>query len=536
LRSARESLVQTPATGGRELGEVQEGIGRKSLTVTTLLDLVSKLGNNGDDFGPLNERLDQIGGQLKNQESYLDALLGQNPELEDLCALELEQYSASLSVYESCLDRLEVSLTHAQYDVSLEEAECAVQLEYELGLHWDQLVQAIETIGEATPFRAINDIIKLADEVLRDDVPANFLGMACRQQERELQLVISTAAEHLVGSYQALHELLKNLADEVDLVGAEANISAAVGRIVEAANTLGSAQRQEQLVRIAAEPTRIASLNLLFHFLNELENGQAYLEDLVGPFQSFYQAVPSLLDTAVGVADGAQGTLLEETQRLIANLQDIESSVLDLEDVVFGDDEEIELRPFKEQLLELADEFADIFKAVEQLSELEGKVPCVSCSYYNPADRKQCQECGAILPAVARERVAQLEVVAQQSGVVESGAEPRFVMTENFRRLFQAIDRVIEGADASKELLRETKRMIVSVSKLQKFDFSSLASDDKAGLVERYRPSLDNFANALAEAKSACLEENLALLESSRGRLWEEAILLQEFQGALSGR
>lgn len=502
--------------------------------MSTLPELAGRLVEDPSSQVIFAERLDQIVEQLRNQQRQFEAYLEENPELEELLSIEVDDINERMDEYEEALESIEAQLENGELASIQEFAELAFGRAHTLRLSWDRFLQAREAALGPTAMGQINYIVQLGEEMLRGELPPNFLGMLVRKEEQQIQLALLSADENIGFALKDLKARLGAFADDVDRNGPRAQTAQHLEAIILAANQVTQSQGISQIKKVSEGPTCLASVNLVLHGFESWRRGELHPEQLVNPLQSFYQIVPQLISLAPSVAQTGQAILHEEALKLQEIVQNLEEEIMALEESVFAD-EEGDWDGTVAEIIALCEEFATINSAVEKLAEMEGKVPCVSCGHYNPQERSQCEKCLAVLPKAAQERVAQIDVVAQQGGIADSTQETAGLkMTENFKRLFSSIDEFLEGRVGAKQLLRELQRTEVLAKRVKavKLDIADMASG--AELKALHRQSTRGFVEALNVLIEGCQEEDLGKVEQGRSALWDGAVALQDLQSRLA--
>ncbi len=502
--------------------------------MSTLPDLAGRVAEDPDAQELFAERLDQIVEQLRNQQSQFEAYLEENPELEELLAAEIDEISERMDEYEEVLEQLEARL---EEDLSsLQEfSQNASVKGHALRLAWDRFLEARSSVIGPTPLGQINYLVQLVEEMLSGELPASFVGTSVRKEEQQIQLALLSADENLSPPLTELKNCLKAFADDLDLNQLNAAVERHLQALIASANQVSESQRISQLQRKAEGPTCLASINLILNGLEAWRRGDTHPEELVGPLQSFYQVVPQLMALAPSVVqNGGQAVLHEEALKLQEIVRSLEEEVLVLEESVFNGQEQ-DWEELVAEIQALCEELATVKTAVEELAELEGKVPCVSCGHYNPQERSQCEKCAAVLPKAAQERVAQIDVVAQQDGISDTAQETGGLkMTENFKRLFSTIDEYLEGKVAARQLIRELQRTEVLAKRVEEVKLDVAEVKAGAELKKLHRHSIKLFGEALQFLIEGCREEDLSKVEQGRSALWDGAAALQELQSRLA--
>lgn len=474
--------------------------------------------------------------QIRAQEQSVNEIVDQNPEAESQHGLVLEQYFSALESVETSCEALRLSLNEGRHLEIQERAMRVAEHEYELSLAFDGVNTTFNNFGRVSQLSALNELHSMAGDVELGAVPASFLGAAARREERKVELALSSSAEPLKSALQELRRVLKQLADHLDesdvLSEEQLELTSYMNAILVAGESVSVERARTELQERAVGPTGIPNLNLLLDSLGLFLDGQASPDDVLEYLDVLLEMVSRLEEGTSEMLSVSGGAVGEECGRLNEVVQDLETCLLDLEEILFEEDAPVgDFDTLKEQLIDLADEFSEAHEVVQALAEREGKVPCVACGAYNPSERRQCLKCSAILPVDAREKVARLEFVAAQSGIRDS-KQSETIGGDNFRRLFQAIDRTLAGQKTARLVQRELQKLMVAVQGLLSIDISKASESDRQ-VVENYNLDLIGFLEVSKLTLEAVGKGDFEQLELHRSSLWNLMQNLEKMRKSL---
>lgn len=181
--------------------------------------------------------------------------------------------------------------------------------------------------------------------------------------------------------------------------------------------------RAEAEAELERGPTPNAALNRLIH---QVRAGQpADPEDVLGDIAGLRNQLASV------------ARMLASSPRVNEIAARLEDSFERLEQAI----EALQPQTLQDAVRAILESFEELSRAgreLQQLSETEGKTPCVHCGQLNRSDFASCSKCGALLPRVARLRESLLDV--SETG----GQSPP--MTQNLKRIMDAIGAFEDGS------------------------------------------------------------------------------------------
>ena len=196
--------------------------------------------------------------------------------------------------------------------------------------------------------------------------------------------------------------------------------------------------------RMTLKPTKSPSANLLWNMADAFKKGAIpegmFVEALKDVEQEFsqmqikFQALMRQETDSILVKEE-----MEKANEGLTLMNDAIASYyafLDNREGLFLDQAQWQLKDG----VELLDKSKKVF---DDISEREGKTPCIRCGTYNQPDRKTCVKCGAILPKAAD--VTSASTFDVTAGETTFSLDQDVPMPENIEILFTAVNQVSEG-------------------------------------------------------------------------------------------
>ena len=187
-------------------------------------------------------------------------------------------------------------------------------------------------------------------------------------------------------------------------------------------------------------------------------------------------------------------------------------------------------------MFKLEESTLQLGSAMEVLTELadrEGKVVCIRCSHYNPANRSNCEKCNTPLPNLGQQAASTFEAAEGQAVAAESTQGP--VMTSNLVRLYTAVNAVVDGSIDGEAFLKEVDWFQTQIDSNSQYEieepnWDELDEDQRSKEEEAYK-ALEEvqamFAQGVAEMNEA-LERMRGYLETESRAEIEDALRLMD--------
>jgi hypothetical protein len=168
-------------------------------------------------------------------------------------------------------------------------------------------------------------------------------------------------------------------------------------------------------------------------------------------------------------------------------------------------------------------------KQLEKAIERQDQTPCVRCGHYNAQEKKNCEKCGAILPAVAQERSHAVNVDdSGRSDAAAAQAAPT-EMTENLARILSAVEGFQEGTLPVEELHTEVAWLTGLLQEARNLLPQPKAAAEPApepavaSPVGLYLEGLQDMEAGLAFLRQVHDPSERSTLEMGTGLVWEGA-------------
>ncbi len=196
--------------------------------------------------------------------------------------------------------------------------------------------------------------------------------------------------------------------------------------------------------RMTLKPTSSPDANLMLNIADAFKRGEILedmfiqtLKDVEQKFEQMSMKFKALMQQetdSVLVKEEMQKT--QEGLNLFTDAISSYYSFLDGREGLFLDQAEWQLK----EGVEILEKSMKIF---EDISEREGKTPCIRCGTYNQSDRKTCVKCGAILPKAAD--VGSASTFDVQVGETTLSLDQDIPLPENLEILFTAVNQIADG-------------------------------------------------------------------------------------------
>lgn len=196
--------------------------------------------------------------------------------------------------------------------------------------------------------------------------------------------------------------------------------------------------------RMTLKPTSSPDANLMLNMADALKRGEIledmFIQTLKDVEQKFEQM--SMKFKAIMQQETDSVMVKEEMEKAREGLSLFTDAIssyysfLDNREGLFLDQAEWQLK----EGVEILEKSMKIF---EDISEREGKTPCIRCGTYNQPDRKTCVKCGAILPKAAD--VGSASTFDVQVGETTLSLDQDIPLPENLEILFTAVNQMADG-------------------------------------------------------------------------------------------
>ena len=253
--------------------------------------------------------------------------------------------------------------------------------------------------------------------------------------------------------------------------------------------------------RMTMKPTSSPDANLLLNMADAFKRGEImedmFIQTLKDIEQKFDQM--SMKFKAIMQQETDSVLVKEEMEKAREGLNLFTDAIssyysfLDNREGLFLDQAEWQLK----EGVEILEKSMKIF---EDISEREGKTPCIRCGTYNQPDRKTCVKCGAILPKAAD--VGSASTFDVQVGETTLSMEQDIPLPENLEILFTSVNQMADGeisieefedtVESFYELMEQNKT--AGFAPIPQINLDSLKTEEK----ETAKKLLENLKEAKA--------------------------------------
>lgn len=219
----------------------------------------------------------------------------------------------------------------------------------------------------------------------------------------------------------------------------------AIQELLKAGEAFKKAAGSGDAQAISSGPTSMPLANAVINSADMLKEGKIEIEFFSGAVQDLWGQVQAMKFKYNALTRNAFDSALveEETKALGLVIQSFEDSLAMIYEFIENRNFDL-LSEAVEKLKALVQDLDKFRNTFKDLSEREGKVPCVKCGHLNPPGLKSCQNCKSALISVEKDYSSNLDYL-EDSGLSKSAATMEALMTENVQRIFDAADKVLDG-------------------------------------------------------------------------------------------
>ncbi len=390
--------------------------------------------------------------ELKETRSDFNfTLSGQNRKVQHACRKIVAQINETFDEYEHLIET-SGSYFHT-FDKSILEnsLEKILNLSEKLDRHFFEFRDTALAAMGPTELPGLNLIINIADrirnnETMKDDplfhiqreseIMESLLADMEQTGQNEEIGARKEATMHFLDAMDALTEYLESgEAAALDIALQELSIAA------EMFNSLPGVVNRDEL---AKSPTQSPLANMIINSVPGLISGEINHDFFGNILQRLWDELDLLRFRYNAISrTPPESSRVEEESEI---LEDIITAFEEVLNDFFDTLENWKPNRFPElteKLEAIVDELHQSMKSFQNISETEGKTPCVKCGHYNSPGIRFCEKCNFKLPVIAGEKQRRLDMKEGEAAGSNEQSGP--VMTENVMKLFESADMAVEG-------------------------------------------------------------------------------------------
>lgn len=253
--------------------------------------------------------------------------------------------------------------------------------------------------------------------------------------------------------------------------------------------------------RMTLKPTSSPDANLLLNMADAFKRGEIMEEMFIQTLKDVEQKFEQMGMKFKALMQQETDSVLvkEEMQKAQEGLNLFNEAVasyynfLDNREGLFLDQAEWQLK----EGVEILEKSMKIF---EDISEREGKTPCIRCGTYNQPDRKTCVKCGAILPKAAD--VGSASTFDVQVGETSLSLDQDIPLPENLEILFTAVNQIADGVISIEEFEDTVEGFYELMEQNKTAGFAPIPQINPDNLKADEKETAKNLLETLKEAKS----------------------------------
>lgn len=524
----------------------------RSLLLQTIEDVMT----GKADASSLSELIEKTRENLKDTRLDFDMVVsGQPSGIKDACKDSIaavnrcfEEYTEALDETASYLSKFDKSILERVYDKIVRVSEELDRAFFEFRQEGLIALGPTRVPGINLLIHTSNRILdgeQLLDE-LREQVMKE--GGVVEETFEELQQTwTGTEGEAYRKAYEAYLDTLDRLLEYFETQDKETlekivDSLVDVGQLFEEASGVGL---QEELSR---EPTGSPLANIVINSAFGVREGTVdreffarHLHLLWEELQGMKFKYNALLRTP------PDSSVIEEESVIVGEiLQMFEEALILYFD--FLDTSRFDLIDEAAKKLEISiEEMQQSVENLQALSKREGKIPCVKCGHYNPSKNRVCEQCSAVLPAIANQATSTVDFVEGQRQTAD-GLQQQTVMTENVQKLFDAANSYARGeitAGEFESILSWMENLLQksyqSAGPLPQVDVSKKADRKRQKQFKQilgesadlYIQGLEDFEVGLSFLRQFLTDVSAQSMQAGMQMIWQGMGKLQEVQKVL---
>lgn len=403
-----------------------------------------------------------------------------------------------------------------------------------------------------TKVPGINLLIHTCGRILSGEKLEALLKEQAQREAGAIEETIAEMAAQPQGAdFKAMREAFEMYQGNVSAILESADnpdlekLKQMVRDLIRTGLTFDEAARIKEFKGEMEGPTRSPMVNRLIVASDALRDGSTDMDTFLGITQELWDQLESLKFkyNAILRNPPSSSVVEEEASFLGDTIQNFEETLNLIYD--FTDTENYELLDEGlERLKALIAELEQSITIFRDISEREGKTPCVRCGHYNEPGARICEKCRFVLPIFSEKDHVGLDFVdgAGLPKAPEQESDHEVVMTENVQKLFDAADGVTSGTvgrDEFEQALAWMERLLAEAyhSAVPVEAALSKTSDENARktmgeLADLYVQGLEDFEVGLSFLRQFFADASPQAIQAGKQMIWQGMAKLQKISKA----
>jgi len=526
----------------------------ESLLVKTCRDVIK----DAAGVDEMQRVYDKTVSQLKETRIDFDITLsGQSRKIQKTCSQLASAINHTFDEYKRILDEMGSYFHSFDKEILAETLEKALDVSDRLDQYFLEFREMGLIALGPTQIPGLNLLLNTVNKIRNGEALDDTLAEHAEREETAIEKILEELEKDPNEELESQAEAYLTLLDSIELLanylesGNSDILEDAYAGLQEAARMFNSLSGVIDEEKMAQSPTSSPMANVIINSVPGLKDGSIPPEFFGDAVQRLWDELEMLRFRYNAIQRSpAESSMVEEESEILGDIliafDDILTEYFDaLDNWNLGSIDET-----TERLKLVIEELHTSMKTFQQISETEGKTPCVKCGFYNLPGLRFCKKCNFKLPVIAGEQKGGLDVREGSPAKLSRKEVPR--MTENINRLFEAAKNASVGQISMEEfeeviawmesLLSQAYQAVgpippANLEKVKGKDREKIRKFDELirEAADVYAQGLEDFEVGLSFFRQFVNDGSTESVQTGMQMIWQALGKLQDVQRATGG-